>query len=614
MDAKDKFLRISFEGTTFAIGGKWVSDTPKFTLLPSFWGAKEAKKFSLPYGVIAVSRKAKSTEKTVFQCALSNSIEAGIIHGSIAVSQSVINWPGYDRSKTSVLVLPVNMEDGQSAYWITAVSSNGIVIGEYERIHSSLYDVLNTISEIELTEQPNYFYVENDISSETIFEQHKERSNLDLHVSTVSERLLKTALENKKSAAKQLYKKSNLELKKAGVAIAASFIIASAYGVYSYIDTAESSAWLSDQANADWLASKKSKLQKEIEGFKSSKNWTALNYKDTVIEQFVENLPTGMTAPEIAISIKHIERILPLYAADWTMTKISYINGDFFAFYQRDKMGKGVFFHLDKVISLLNTQQKEISIEGHSLLNNAEVRLYKISQNSVISRGQEKSEMLNRFHNEKKLQMDLTKIVQKMNNDIVASESYIADFAMLTFKEKWIEKKGKRLFIDAKEKYDAVVDFEGRFIEAKRRLVEAKKPEIKDEWILGSVLDFVTLMQTDSLFTWTYPAMTRTFPDAKTIKERTPKKKKNKNKKTNVNDSNDFLHAIETYTVEVSTQESEGDGKVKSYGVLDMLQLALLIDKPYITVDVVEYDPMTEQWKLALMFNRKTPEFNKRML
>ena len=83
-----------------------------------------------------------------------------------------------------------------------------------------------------------------------------------------------------------------------------------------------------------------------------------------------------------------------------------------------------------------------------------------------------------------------------------------------------------------------------------------------------------------------------------------------KNKKKS---KDEYKPAIESYQVTISTRESEEEGKIKSYGVRDMIQLGLLLDRPFINVDTVEYSKLDEQWVFSIHFNRQTPEYIRRI-
>lgn len=620
MDAKTNVTKALYEGVELLIGGRWVTASPKIPFFPGLWASSVAKEQKMNYGAYHSSRPSTQKDKATFQCVLSEQDTAGGKPASLLISAGSSHWPEFDQNKTLVFILSVSDINGDNYYWISAISPNGIVISEYERLHKNVYDVLSSFSEIELTEQPHYYYVEDDNSSLAIIEQYRERALIDFTATPVEKRLVLSAFNNKKIVFKKIHSSSSIELKKAGLALSAITLATVLFSAYSYIDIRESSSWLTSDEEYDHISRKKSELQQLSNAFKSSKSWTESSYKDEVIEQFIGSLPTGLSAPEISMTIKEIERTMPLFAVDWSMTKITYVSGDFLIFYQRDKKGKGVFFLLDKVIGEINQRQNSLSIEGHALINNAETRVYKVNKSDSTVRNLEKSEMLKRHQAEKNIQSEMKRLLQKMLEDISSVESHRNDYNSLTFTEKWIEKKGKELYESALVRTEHLKSLEPKLADAKKRLKDTPKAEIKNDWILGSVLDFVTLMQTDSLFTWSYPEVVKTYPDSKTLKERAAKKykpKKNDKKSQKQQEKSTqklYGPAIETYLVEVSTQESEGDGKVLSYGVLDMLQLALLIDKPFINVDNVEYDPVTEQWKLVLLFNRRTPEFTQRML
>lgn len=616
MDAHGEVRQTTFEDTTFLVGGVWKTTVPKYPLFPSLWAMSEAKSAKMPLGAYHVCSKGQGVSKTSFQCVMmaQDDSHRKMKSGALSIALNAHRWPAQQEGKTSVLILPTSDVLGASQYWLVAISPNGTVISEYEKLYASVYDVTQGLSDIELTESPTYYYLEGDIATATLLEQHKERSLIEFSPTALPGELIKSSLQDSKAEIKQLYKESSIELKKAGtVTLLVSAIIAGYFG-YTYIDTRESMSWLSDEAISSDISQQKLTMQKMADEFKKSKSWTPMTYKDTTLEQFVSNLPTGYSPPEIALTIQEIERVMPLFVADWSMTKIAYDNGDFFVRYERDRKGKGVFFLLDKSIIEIQKRQPDLNVEGYALLNNAEVRVYRISKRFPPEKGSEKALVLKRFEEEKNVQNELKRSLQRAIDYYNQTQSLRDEANTLTFKERWITKRSKDLYEEAMSQLETANDEKKKAKDIATKLAALPKASIREDWVLGSVLEFVTLMQTDSLFTWSYPEIDRTFPDSKLLKEREPKKRKSKSKRKSAEKQEEtYSAAIETYKVEVSTQTSEEIGKVMSYGVLDMLQLSLLIDRPFINVTTVEYDPNAEQWKLVLLFNRKTPEFDARI-
>ena len=76
-----------------------------------------------------------------------------------------------------------------------------------------------------------------------------------------------------------------------------------------------------------------------------------------------------------------------------------------------------------------------------------------------------------------------------------------------------------------------------------------------------------------------------------------------------------YFQAIESYNVEITSQETEdeGEGKTISYGISDIIQLGILINKPFVNVDSVEYSKITEQWEFNIHFHRQTSEYRNRI-
>lgn len=604
MDADKQIQLAKFGDINIVTKTQLVSCKITLPLLSLVSASKEAKKESLHYGAFHVSRESKGSAKTL-QCALLPKATDAYI-GSLTLSSAISTWPGFTQGKTHVAILSVSLSDGVDGFYIVAISPNGLVISDYEQIYLSVYDAANALSFIELTETVSYFCVDGDASSLAVYEKHVEKTNSDATLNKVPLSLIKKAFQNKKYIAKRLFKPSSIETKKAGIVAAALALATSAYFLNSYLSIKESLAFFSDESNYSEIVLRKNSLRNIIDEGRSSRQWTLRSYQETVIEQFIESLPTGHNAEDIAETIRMVEVNMPLYAEDWSMTSILYIQGEFIVNYERDKRGKGVYFALDQVMSRINQSQDEIKIDGHSLINQAETRSYSVKRSQINRSGEERSTLLNNFNTEKKIRADIRRASQRLLDDINAIEALVEDYSAMMFRDKWIDKKSKVLLTEAQQRIESFRAIEPKLKELQKQLSTTEKARIKEEWVLGAVLDFVTLMQTDSLFKWTYPVLARTYPDEKTLREKNPR-----NTRNNKGKQETYSPAIEKYRVEISTSTNEAEGKIRSYGVLDMLELATLIDKPFVTVEKVEYNPITEQWKMNILFNRRTPEYHK---
>ena len=614
MDAGSKLNLVSFGGAEFYIGGELKTLHPKYPIPAFLIASSEAKKITKPFGAYISIKKGLNNKKSTVQALFSDTQTAKKAPiGSLSVLLNASKWPNYNNKKTSVLILSVD-KNTKTNYWICAISPSGHIIQQFERLCDNVYDIPSVLAEIELTETPHYFYEQNDVAISTLLEQHKEDYGSDLTVDAIPSALIKTSISDNKALFKQLYRQSQVELKKAGAAFAiASIAIAGAFS-YGYLNTQGSVSWLTSSEIDAEITKSKNRLQALSSEFKPSKNWTPINYKETTVEQFVSTLGDLSSPPEITMMLKKIEDIMPIYAMDWTMAKINYVNGDFLVYYTRDKAGKGVYFLLDEVISNIQKNNPEIKIEGFALVNSAQERVYKISSKNSATGNLEGRAILDVLSKEKAHQNSLRRAVQNALNDFSDAEKIRQEFNSVTFLNRWFTEAVNDLKIQSEEKLNAAKLSFDRSEKLYSEINNMERSSIKEEWVLGSVLEFVVLMQTDSLFTWSYPELIRTYPDSATLKEKAEKKKRsNKRTKGKTSEPEIYGPAIETYSVTVSTQSSDEIGKIVSYGVLDMIQLSILIDRPFISVEQIEYDPKTEQWSLVLTFNRKTPEFDKRI-
>lgn len=612
MDAGNAIKRVLFNNVEFYIGGKWSSYTPKYPLPTFILASNLAKKEQLPFGAyISIKKGAKNSSNSI-QLVMSKDEPKDLTpFGALGVAFNHNKWPNYKGDKTTVLILTVE-QNGRSFYWINAIAPSGHVVNQFERLIDNIYEIPQTLTEIELTETPHYYYSQGDVAVAALLEQHKENSLGGYDSDAVPVALITSSISDQKAKPKRLYKKSKVELKRAGLVSASVASVVAAGFLYSHINTHEASAWLSNEDLKTEISTAKRDLQQLSDKFKPSKSFTPITYKETTIEQFVGDLKNDTPPPEVALTLQTIEDMMPLYAADWTMTKISYVNGDFLVYYTRDKGGKGVYFLLDEVISDIQKENSNAKIEGFALLKAAQERIYKVSTTLNADKKDSYKHILDTLSNEKKLQNGLRRALQNAMNDFSSVESAIDGAQNLSFTQRWLSGELNRIYDEAQAQMEQANLSYSRAKELNNQIAKSEKASINEEWVLGSVLEFVILMQTDSFFDWTYPEQVRTYPDQKTLKEKEPKKRK-KRKSDKSDDSEVYGPAIETYKVTVSTQTSDDSGKVMSYGILDMIQLTLLIDRPFITISTIDYDPKSEQWSLTLLFNRKTPEFDSKI-
>ena len=146
---------------------------------------------------------------------------------------------------------------------------------------------------------------------------------------------------------------------------------------------------------------------------------------------------------------------------------------------------------------------------------------------------------------------------------------------------------------------------------------------VTPSWVSAKKVDFITLMQTDSLFTWTLPVVEFTFPSKEDIESKNykPKAKKSrgsrgksiKAKKVSANIPS-YGAAINAYSVKISTNSSDEEGSVKSYGILDLQHLMEKLNVPSVQVESVNYSKSDEQWTVVIRFYEKTSEFDKYLM
>ena len=209
------------------------------------------------------------------------------------------------------------------------------------------------------------------------------------------------------------------------------------------------------------------------------------------------------------------------------------------------------------------------------------------------------------------------KLVNEADDALKANRqmtNFKLQYDAMPFLTKWFMFGGDNLHSDAMSFESSKLKAENEEFEA--ALVEFQSLEglsIDKELIIGNKYDFVTMMQLDSFFDWTFPKSTMSFPTKDMLKDKNRKPKKVRKGKKAPKPVEIYGPSILGYEVEISTQSASDDNKVTSYGIADMNRLGEMLNKPFVHVDMVSYLKSDEQWSVLIHFFTKTQHYESKV-
>lgn len=624
-DVKERKI-IQIGERSVIISSKWEMEKRVEGPLLSLSLRSKAAKSGLHYAVThAVSSKKGKQDSTQYSLLSESEANAKLelLAGEPIIAENVKKWVPEDKQDAhSVFIYSIGNDPGLNAfdskYWILAIDPSGRIESESQFIVDDRYALKEALDIYSITtESFNVIHVQNDN-----FINDFLNDNLGTFTSTFTIPLkdFVGAFNNSDDKIKRIYKPSPFKAKKVAIVSGAIAASAIAWMGYSYISQSESFDFFESQERVEELDSRNKELRELASSLKTSNSsWSNDSFREETLNQFIDGLKYNLYEPfEIALIIQEINNTLPVHAMEWELIKLSYENNMFFARYERIKNAQGVYYILDEYIESLNKSEKSLSITPFNLLDDGETRIYAITPFKELDRKRKITEMDEKLRKENSLESKVRRDVKSVSNKIGSLTNLYDQFNNMTFTEKWITRKSLDLLDEANNQNASLSTSLRRLNKSRRELSEFEKLEVPRELVLGQVMDFITMLQIDSFFKWSLPQLKRGYPDVKTLKERAPKKrkaKKSKNKTSNSsNGANIYKQAIESYDVEISTRDSEEEGKVQSYGISDMIQLGYLINKPFVNVDLVDYTKFDEQWKFKIHFHRQTPEYTKRIL
>jgi hypothetical protein len=604
---KPKTEILTLGGKSIYAGANWQTFKPKLSALASLRVRQEAQMQSLHWGAIHHVVDNGNYQYILMDDTL---LSEQPLVGAALVADKLLPMAKVAPEETLVFIKLIDDEGFNQRYWLTAVSANGEILDGYDRILQDEHELISFINELTITENIHFSYLEFESNIGELAARINETNETSFKITVLDSDAVDSAISRSESTIRQYYKPSKLQVKKVALISTLMVAVVGAAFTWSFLTQKDAFDYFDNIDTLEQSERKSNKIDSALKKKKASKKWSKSSFRDAVLDQFIGDMQgTLYSAEQIALTIKNIERNLPLYVAEWQVSKIGYIHNRFQVFYTRIKNSKGVYFLLDEQLEMHNAAIDELDILPSRLLDNGNTRVYQVTPKITLGKQAYYSALKTKLQSERKLEKTIIASQQKLSRTYGDIENAFSDAERLTFSQRWLERKTNSLYADAERAESDAKDQERRLSKLMTKKKSSKQLELDDSLILGNTMDFVTMMQLDSLFEWSFPALDRTFPDGNSLKKKNRKPKK-KGSKASSKTTKIYQAAIESYNVEISTQNKESEGKVKSYGISDMLQLGFLINKPYIQVDVVEYDKFTEQWRLKLHFYRKTNEYD----
>lgn len=571
-----------------------------------------------------VKKIAKASERH-FGCTHFNKSEDGSMVAQYALSEEHMDTKGIIGAKFVAQSLSeLNNSDGtfvfvknigdelSERFWICAVNQSGHIHGQDDQIIEGAHQLITVLNELRVISNNitlSCFDSEGiikDIASEWVGEEGFE-------LTTITETAFDAYIETQTSFAKHIYKPSAIPVKRTAIISGLLALVCLAGLGGGYVSQMDDTSFFSAGQLEDMIDSEQNKVAQYLKSQKSSKSWNDKSYRKNVMDNFSDfYLSHNYTSQQIGQIFADIERNLPLYSVEWKITKIAFKDGEFFILYKRIEKSKGTFGLLDEYIESIDSQTPEFTISPHALTNEGSVRVYKVNSTRYTSMISERALLSQEQAERRSLLNDINAESNSLKRLYGDAEGYKYEFDDLPFTERYVLQSGSSLVTDTEGVISRINRSKKKLRTLRAKMEKLPPQKLNAAWVNGNILDFITMMHVDSLFSWTYPKQDIGFPNKTDLKagNKSSLSKKKKSSKSSKS-KKVYDQAISSHLVEVQTNDSgDEEGSVSSYGVLDLQHLMLLVDKQYIQIELIEYLKDTEQWGVKLRFYTKTEEFN----
>lgn len=605
-----KLNKVKIGQSTLLIGLDWLKVEPKTRLLLPLAIKRLASEGEKHFADTNFVEKSEDTQAR-YQYVLIDESETIDSEKVATGARFTLACKEKYKSKEGQAFVFIKIIDG-GQYWISAITSRGEFLNEYEIVVRDRFELADKLEELSLTETVNFSYLETESAIKGLINRFLDDE--DFSETVIPSDDLESILSSTEEI-KRVYKPSKIKIKKIGSAALALGAALSGFFGWSYITQMGAFSYLEDEVLIKDAQRNESKYSKLISKSKtSSKNWSDETFRDETLDQFIASYKSSLYDPlQITWIFQEIESSLPVFLREWKLDNVEFVENRFLVTYRRIPSSIGVYFLLDEKIKEISDSNEKLDIKHFSLTDNGETRIYSVIPSEKMNRKGAMVHLDKMLTEERKVKKQLRRSWKDTKDSYSDFLNTTVKYENLTFSDKWI----KREALNLKSQAESYID------KANRAEVRVKKlfditdnmelAKIDEKYIIGQVMDFVTMMQMDSLFNWYYPKKTGSYPNAEMLAEKQRKKKKRKKKSSS--QYKQYQAGIEVYSLKIESQKAESEGdesnSVSTYGINDMIQLGYLINKPYIVVEKVTYDRDSQEWDFVIQFNRMTTEFEK---
>jgi hypothetical protein len=608
----EKYNSLTFP---FAVRAKASEHGCQYAYINKKDGKSDVNKFG-QYGLIP---SVKELEKAPSLDLIVHSHASSWVKDYFEKNLAPDEWEEKDLDCSKLFVATVDNQTGvltNPEFVISLVSSEGFISDSHASTDSSTFDNIALAERLETEFQldPNLCVIAIDDDGEALsIAKHVVR---DLHSEENKNRLailsrpdFDKAASDKNALAERVYKPSQIKIKKVGLFIGVAAIGIAGTLLASYLTQGDARDYFEESSRWSELRQQEKQIDTIVENLASKgSKWDDRTYRKDVLTTFVDSLSNNLYSPnEIVSVIRHINIIFPNYASEWEFSDIRYEDNNFIVRYVRIPNGKGVYFMLDEHIEKLNRERKEVNIDIYGLNDDATEREYSVTPSIALSRQSTSSDLKKTMRGENAAEETLIEEGEDALKSTKRMLGYSREYENMPFLKKWFMFGGETLYSEAKMYELSSLKKESKeYNDALVAYNQQEKVTIDEDLIIGNKYDFVTMMQLDSFFEWTFPESNMSFPTKEMLKEKNAKPKKARRGKKAPKKVEIYGPSILGYNVVISTQSASDDSQITSYGIADMNRLGSMLNKPFVHVDKVEYSKIDEQWDVSIHFFTKT--------
>lgn len=627
---KSKELIVPIGETKMLVALDWLESEATNSLAYHFEITKEARLSGKKYGYKNHNFDSSSAYAQHYLTSNKSVFDDNVVIGAGLVAKEVHKLTQTLFTTVFIYTLKSNSDDilSDNEYWFVAVSDSGYIYSGDDKIIVGDEDLLSAINQyVSISHGVSIYFTSEDAVTaniiNTTFRANGDEEDIDadeskvvvreIMISDFNEMMLKTDAK-----LKVVYRESPIKIRKIGSIMGAISIVASGAAAWGFYSQMPAQNYFNDPKIESKIGDIKKSADEYLNEYKVSKHWNQTSFANDTVSSFNDfYMQNKLTSSDVGKIMFYIERTMPLFAVEWKLEKITMNEGQFYITYERIPQSKGTFVLLDGFIRELNKQVSVYDIAPIQQQADPDVRTYRVIPRVTVGLTGEaeilasQRRQLKAFNVQKEKQL---KVIDKLSSSWI-NANY--QFDNLTAWQRYGLNHGDEIMVNAMAAQEKLNKEDVKLQDLLGLEYNKKSERITPSWVAAKADDFIILMQTDSLFNWNMPEIARTFPSEKEIDEKNYKSKQKRGKKAKksaLKNVTTFGAAINVYSVNISTNSSEKEGAVKSYGILDLQHLMGILNVPSIQIESIDYSKSNEQWDVTIRFYEKTPEFDKYLM